>query len=165
MITRRMMESYSDDLSVVFWVPGLAVPKGSVRAVPIRRADGSTRLRLVQERGVSEFVATVRTCASRAFGLRPPWTGPVRLEVNFMFPRPKCHYRGGKPGPGRLRPSSPVSVTRRPDLDKVLRAVLDAISGVVIADDAQVAEIRATKEYVREDRGPGVWVSIRRRPK
>lgn len=36
---------------------------------------------------------------------------------------------------------------KRPDLDNVLKAVLDACNGVVFHDDAQVTDIRASKYY------------------
>ena len=35
----------------------------------------------------------------------------------------------------------------KPDIDKLLRALLDAMTGVVYVDDSQVACIWATKEY------------------
>jgi len=159
------MLPYRSEIGLTFRVSGLPTPKGSMRVVPIRRADGSTAMRLVQDRRISDWVATVRTMAAQVFGPEPPWTGPVRMGLEFYFPRPKSHYRGGKPGPGRLRHDAPKSVTRRPDLDKLLRAVLDALTGVVIADDAQVAEIRTLKEYADEDGSPGVLISIWRRPK
>jgi len=156
---------YRSEVGVVFWVSGLPAAKGSLRAVPIRRADGSHTMRLVQDRRISDWVATVRTIAAQVFGPEPPWTGPVRVYVWFTFPRPKSHYRGGKPGPGRLRPDAPESVTRRPDLDKLLRAVLDALTGVVIADDAQVAEIRTMKHYAAKDSSPGASITVWRLPK
>jgi Holliday junction resolvase RusA-like endonuclease len=58
----------------------------------------------------------------------------------------------------------PKSVTRllpwcRPDLDKLLRAVLDALQTAgAFKDDGQVVEIVAVKRYVEE--GPGVLINI-----
>ena len=48
--------------------------------------------------------------------------------------------------------SKPKSVIRkephiRPDLDKLIRAVLDGLTGVAYDDDGQVTKIVATKEY------------------
>jgi Holliday junction resolvase RusA-like endonuclease len=45
-------------------------------------------------------------------------------------------------------------------LDKLTRAVLDALTFVVFADDSQVIEILATKDYG----APGVVVEIQRIP-
>jgi Holliday junction resolvase RusA-like endonuclease len=35
----------------------------------------------------------------------------------------------------------------RPDLDNVVKAILDGLNGVVFADDASVAQLVASKEY------------------
>jgi Holliday junction resolvase RusA-like endonuclease len=48
----------------------------------------------------------------------------------------------------------PISVPKKrgapsvkPDLDKLCRATLDSLSGVLFADDGQVTELRARKFY------------------
>ena len=40
----------------------------------------------------------------------------------------------------------------KPDLDNVVKAVLDALNGVVYRDDAQVVNLVATKRYATEPR-------------
>ena len=45
-----------------------------------------------------------------------------------------------------LRSSAPRA-PGRPDLDKLCRAALDAMTGVVYVDDAQVAILSAAKEW------------------
>lgn len=64
--------------------------------------------------------------------------GPVRLEVDFFLPRPKSIPKSQRPSP--IVP---------PDLDKLLRAVGDAIgqSGLIWGDDSQIVEISARKHY------------------
>src|SRR5579884_2129346 len=77
---------------------------------------------------------------------------PWREAVTFI--RPRWHY--GRRG---LRPSAPLGHAVRPDLDKLARAVLDALVGAgVIRDDAQVAELHATKGYGER---PGLAVALR----
>lgn len=49
---------------------------------------------------------------------------------------------------------------RRRDIDKLLRAMLDALTGVVWADDAQVMRIGPQCEKQVGDT-PGVWVFLR----
>jgi len=46
----------------------------------------------------------------------------------------------------------------KPDLDKYVRAVMDALTGVAYADDAQVVSLYAEKVYGAK---PGVFISIR----
>lgn len=63
-----------------------------------------------------------------------PPTGPVILNVVFTLPRPQ-----------RPRHREPIT---RPDLDKLLRGVLDGlVDAAVIGDDAQVTGITAAKTY------------------
>ena len=129
------------------WVAGLPTPSGSRRVVPIRRKDGSQTYRLVADRRLADWIATVRLVAKQAMQHDPPWRGPVRVGLEFQFPRPKNHYRGGKPSPDRLRKDAPHLVAKRPDLDKLCRAVLDALTGVVWVDDAQVVRLQAIKYF------------------
>lgn len=89
----------------------------------------------------------------------PPLAGPVGVTLRFLMPRPKAHYsaRGG------LKPSAPDLVTKSPDLDKMCRAVNDALTDAgVWADDGQVASLRATKQYVGEGDRPGVHILLER---
>lgn len=70
--------------------------------------------------------------------------GPVAVEVEFYLHRP---------------PSAPKSRTRpdvKPDLDKLLRSTLDALTeSGAIADDARVVEVVASKHYA------GDWTGAR----
>lgn len=43
--------------------------------------------------------------------------------------------------------------TKKPDIDNILKAVLDALNGVAYVDDGQVVKIKANKEYtIKEER-------------
>lgn len=80
--------------------------------------------------------------ASEEMRGRPLLRGPIAVELTFYLPRPKGHH--GKHGVRRSAPAFPIV---RPDIDKLSRAVLDALSGVVYADDAQIVEKTARKRY------------------
>lgn len=79
-------------------------------------------------------------------GYLEPIAGPVVLYVTFTFPRPKSHYRTGRHA-HELKPSAPAYCATKPDLDKLLRAIGDAITGIVVRDDSQIVEIVASKWY------------------
>ncbi|MGZ4610442.1 MAG: RusA family crossover junction endodeoxyribonuclease [Actinomycetes bacterium] len=94
------------------------------------------------------------TCAAReAMSARQPLTGPVEVRATFSLKRPASAKKAG------------AYHAKRPDLDKLLRALLDALqaSGVV-EDDGQVARLLVTKTYpgelVSSPRLPGVRVDI-----
>lgn len=73
---------------------------------------------------------------------RDLWHGPVELVVRFYVPRPKSHY-----GAKGLRPVAPSYPTVAPDVTKLLRAVEDALKGIVWRDDSQVVIQHAWKRY------------------
>ena len=76
------------------------------------------------------------------------------VQLAFILPRPRGHY-----GVRGLRPSAPRYPGRKPDIDKLTRAVLDAlVAGGGIRDDARVVRLHADKTYFRRRRGPGVAV-------
>lgn len=77
---------------------------------------------------------------------RDPFLAPVRVDVDFIFPRPKSHYRTGK-NAHILREDAPNYHTSTPDLDKLQRAIGDALTGSVVRDDKQIAVWSVTKTY------------------
>lgn len=72
--------------------------------------------------------------------------GPVRMTLMFFVPRPKSLRR------------TDVLPTKRPDLDKLERACLDAMTGVMYRDDSQVTTLVASKRYGIE--ATGVRITI-----
>jgi crossover junction endodeoxyribonuclease RusA len=75
--------------------------------------------------------------------------GPVRIELQFVMPRPKAT-------PKR---STPPAV-KKPDLDKLTRAVLDAITGVSYRDDSQVVDLVASKRIAELGEPPGLALTV-----
>jgi len=86
-----------------------------------------------------------------------PLGGPVSLRATFTFPRPKHHFGTGK-NADRVKDSAPGWKTSAPDLDKLVRALGDALTGVVIRDDALIVDLAVTKIYGQT---PGVVVKVR----
>lgn len=87
--------------------------------------------------------ATVAQCASDAWNGEPLMTGPIRLAIVLCVARPRAHY-GAK---GSLKLSAPTYPTTRPDLTKLVRAIEDALTGVIWRDDAQVVSQTVMKIY------------------
>jgi Holliday junction resolvase RusA-like endonuclease len=119
-------------------VYGVAAPAGSKT---LARANGKTWVRDSSKRGY-QWRRDVAQAAGLATRGRPLLDGPLALAVTFVVPRPKSHY-----GARGLRPSAPAYPTTRPDVTKLLRAVEDALTGIVWRDDAQVVEQHAWKRY------------------
>lgn len=90
--------------------------------------------------------ATVAARATAAMNGRELRTGPLRLRATFVFARPASHFGTGR-NEGRLKASAPLYVRKRPDVDKLLRAIGDALTGIVFRDDAQIVDVRAEKHF------------------
>ena len=146
---------------VRFSVPGIPVPKGSFRVLPFKKKTGQLGVKFIPFPRLIEWQAAIRFEASRLYAPNLPWTGPVNIRISFRFPRPKSHFISMEPGVVGLKGDCPMFVTRRPDLDKLIRSVLDAITGVLIKDDSQVVSLQAVKKYANINGRPGVTVSVK----
>lgn len=118
---------------ISFRVMGKPVQQGSMKAFNNRVVHNKSK----------ELMAWRQNVAARALeaGLRP-FEGAVEISIRFYYERPKTVKR--------LLPTVP------PDLDKQIRSVLDALTGVAYVDDGQVIAISATKEYGQ----PGAEISV-----
>jgi len=140
-----------------FFLPGLPAPAGSHRAFPLRRKDGSLGVAVAPDsRRLRDWVNLVRLKAAQCWR-HPPLRGAVCIRLRFLLPRPKAHYRTGR-HQGQIKASAPRWPVKRPDVDKLARAVLDGLTGVVVADDAQVVRLDLVKRFA--DVRSGVHVRV-----
>lgn len=80
-----------------------------------------------------------------------PLAGPVKAWIRFTFERPASHWRAGR-NAHLLKDTAPAYPGHGcGDVDKLLRAILDALTGPVLTDDTQVIDVRARKFYAGED--------------
>lgn len=122
-------------------VPGIPRPAGSKRVVT-NRSTGKAYVIDANPKS-RDWKTTVAQCASDAWNGEPLMTGPIRLTIVFCVARPRAHY-GAK---GSLKLSAPTYPTTRPDLTKLVRAIEDALTGVIWRDDSQVVVQNVRKIY------------------
>jgi crossover junction endodeoxyribonuclease RusA len=120
-----------------FFIPGTPIPQGSMKIIGKRMIHTRQRDLYAWRQAVGE--------AAQGAGITP-LTGSVTVDAWFYMERKK-------------------SVTRyepnvRPDLDKLTRAILDALTGVAYVDDAQVTRINVSKEYAKALDSVGVCVTV-----
>ena len=122
----------------------LAVGKTKEGRYYLRHRDGAS---------LRDFQAAVQIGAMEAMEDAAPWLEPISVRAHFYFQRPKSHYGSGK-NAQTVKASAPAHpITRaQGDVDKLTRALLDAMTGIVFRDDAQVAELEVYKRWA--DRGP-----------
>jgi crossover junction endodeoxyribonuclease RusA len=135
--------------AIHFYVAGMPATQGSKRGF-VQQG----RVRLV-ETGGNRLVAWRHAVAAEA-RLRQVGQemllGPVDVEAGFLLPRPAS-------APKRKR-TWPVGA-RSGDLDKLARAILDACTGVLYADDAQVVDLHVTKDWAPPGSQPGMAITVR----
>jgi crossover junction endodeoxyribonuclease RusA len=140
-------------------VVGLPRPKGSGRAVMrARKGQSAATARPVvvaDAKGLGPWVRTVKRAATQNDAFRPWFTKHAAVGVDLDFVLPPLTSQGKK---HRRWPSV------RPDVDKLTRAILDALTGVAYVDDGQVVATTQTKRYGddRPDGRVGVTVTVYR---
>ena len=133
-------------------IVGVPVPQGSKRVVRGRLIDANQQ----SLREWRHIVGAAVTFDANGRMLR----GPLVVILDFYLGRPKHHFGSGK-NEGRLKPSAPLYPSKTPDIDKLVRAVLDALTGVIFQDDSQVVRLRAAKYFASDERLPGVRVHVK----
>lgn len=129
-------------MRIEFSVHGTPQPQGSARAFmpkgwsrPVITSDNAKLKPWRQE------VAGMARQAMQG----EPLESAVYVECEFSFPRPKSLSK-------KVRYK-----TTKPDADKLLRAALDSMTGIVFRDDAQVVSCRVTKGFAEE---PGARFAV-----
>ena len=139
-------------MTLTFFVAGKAAPGGSKKAFPIFKGPKGNkvftgRVAVVDAAGQAnkDWRANVVQAAFEAMQKAnlAPFQGPVKLELKFIMPRPKDHYRSN----GEIKASAPDWHTKMPDVGKLARSTTDALKGICFRDDAQVSDDHHTKKY------------------
>lgn len=135
-------------------MPGKPVPQGGMTAF----AKGNKAFVVHKKpKELGDYRARVAVAAQHAGAV--PITGPISVVVAFTLPRPKNHFGTGR-NEHVLKASAPAWPTKNPDIDKLLRSLLDALTGVCFNDDNQVVQVAVTKGYVRDGEGPQTVVTV-----
>lgn len=129
-------------------VYGVPAPQGSKtafvrggRAVVVDGSSSSGRQKLSSWR-----TEVAREC----YNERPPepLSGPLGADIVFFMPKPKS------------APKGKVWCDKKPDIDKLVRATFDAMTGVLYNDDAQIVVLSSRKSYASPEEPPGAHVRI-----
>lgn len=137
-------------LSFVVW--GVAQPKGSAKAfIPKGWNRAVVTSDNPKNKGWQQLVAEACGRARDEAGASL-LDGPVRLRVAFYLPRPKS------------LPKRVEHHIKKPDLDKLVRSVGDALTGVMWNDDSQVVDLQVRKRYAPPDTAPHAVITVQRAP-
>lgn len=132
---------------VTFRVYGEPAPKGSMKAF--------------MRKGAIRPIVTHDNKRTKPWQIEVQWAarehcreridGPVAVGLVFFVRRPKM---------SKKKAAETIYSTKKPDIDKCARLVLDALTNYAFRDDAQVAQLTVQKFYENDDERPGVHVRV-----
>lgn len=134
-------------MRIEFTAYGKPRTKGSTQSFVSKRGkvvthDAAGTAGLTWEQGVASAALVARSQA----GERMVADEPIAVQAIFYTPRGPGHFGTGR-NSGRLLPSAPRYPAKRPDVDKFLRRILDAMTGVIYQDDGQVIAVHGEKRW------------------
>ena len=84
----------------------------------------------------------------------------VAIDITFELPRPNGHYRTGR-NSALVRESAPAYPSGKPDLDKLIRSVLDGlVQAGMLRDDSLVVSVQGRKRYAGKGQHPGALITV-----
>jgi crossover junction endodeoxyribonuclease RusA len=125
-----------------FYVPGVPAPKGSYRRF-------KNSITAANPEKTYSWQAKVSQYAQGAMKLHAVISQPCKVSCLFVFKKPQ-------------RPKHQIYHIVKPDGDKLLRCVLDALTGIVYRDDSMVSVAYWSKEYETSENKPGLYIKIER---
>lgn len=152
----QILSRYTPDSHALvgFWVPGKPRQQGSKRTFAIKNKDGYTGKVGMAEmaKGVQDWRADVKSFALREMHGKDMIVGaPAFMHLFFVLYR-STSIPKSKP--------TPPAIKKNGDLDKLIRAMGDAMTGIVYADDSLVTEEFSDKRTAELGEQPGCWVSV-----
>lgn len=125
------------------FVPGAAAPQGSKRHV-------GNGIMIESSKAVAPWRTTVAYHLSQARGA--DWNlldTALHVGIMFVMKRPTS----------APKKSTPPAI-KRPDLDKLTRAVLDAMSGIIYRDDSLITILTVSKRIAEIGETPGAHIMV-----
>lgn len=134
--------------AVTFWCAGIPQPQGSKSFKGFTPKGHAVMAESAKH--LDSWRVAVGWAGRAAMRRQPRLAGPLLVRLEFVLRRPVSLPK--------TRPTPPA--VKKPDVDKLVRAVLDALTNVVFDDDSQVVDVHATKRLAEVGETPGVHVRI-----
>lgn len=135
----------------LFFVAGLPVPQGSKKIVRC----GAHPIMVEASKGLMPWRQQVSATA-RCRAPERPRPGPVEVRLDFFMRAPKTKIPVSCP---KRRDAAGLAwPTTRPDIDKLSRGILDALTGIFWEDDSQVVRLIAEKHFAERETGVKIGI-------
>lgn len=132
--------------SLVLFVPGRPAPQGSKSFKGFR---GGKAVLVESSQQSGPWRDRIAWAAHHAWHPRPVLSG-VALSATLLFVMPR---------PSSTPKTTPAAV-KRPDLDKLVRTVFDALTGPVFTDDSAIVDLQASKRLAAVHEPSGVHITV-----
>lgn len=76
-----------------------------------------------------------------------PFEGRVQVEINANFEIPKSTKKAEK----ELMLENKINPTKKPDIDNIVKIILDAMNGIAFKDDTQITKLSVEKKYAANE--------------
>lgn len=127
--------------SVMFQVPGK--PQGKARARTVRNSKTGGSFSYTPENTVLYENLVKAMYINQARGARFEKDKPVAVSIVARFLPPASASKKKQ----RQMLDGDILPLKKPDIDNIVKTILDALNGVAYQDDTQVASVTAVKTY------------------
>ena len=128
-----------DDVLVSFSIPGRLRGKGRHRSRLVKARDGRQFVHNHPDKKTEDAEAMVRSFASDAMDGRPPFDGPLVLQVSVRMNTTASW--------SKKKRAETVYITGKPDIDNQIKLIGDACNGILWKDDSQLCAIHFGRKY------------------
>lgn len=133
---------------IVFSVPGVPIAQPRIKATAI-----GGYARVYTPKTADAYKASVAIAFKTAYGGNPI-DGPVRIEIEFVMPRSKSMIWKKREMPSEWH-------TKKPDIDNLAKAAMDALYGLAWIDDSQVCSLVIAKRIASGTESPSTVIKIK----
>ena len=121
-----------------FCIPGEVRGKGRPRATAV-----NGQARMFTDSKTRSYETRIADAATAALGQRPPLEGPLEMHIRVRLVPPASTPKKARV----LMIAGSLMPTKKPDLDNVLKAILDGCNKIAFQDDVLVVKFSAVKIY------------------
>lgn len=141
---------------VQFYIPAVPVSQPRQRHRLVKTKDGRTFVQNYTStaHAVNAFKATARMAATDVYQ-GPPLTGPLRVPVLFLLPRPANKM-------WKKRPMLRDWYEGPKDRDNLMKPLQDGLEGLLWVNDKQIVAGEPEVMICAGDEPPGVYVRVER---
>lgn len=100
-------------------------------------------VRAYTPKGTSDYEALVAESYQGEYGNEEKMDCPLKVKILAVFPIPKSLRKADR----ELAKKDILKPTKKPDIDNIVKVILDGLNGVAYEDDALVVSVEADKRY------------------